>query len=83
MLQAASALGLGLAAGPLFGSAPTQAFGLADLTAPPMRQLSGPVEIWTRETQDNGARQPLISQHLADFDRLNGTTSTAQFMVFQ
>lgn len=83
LLQAGSALGLGLAAAPLLGSSPTHALGLADLAAPPRRQLSGPVEIWTRETQDNGARQPLINAHLADFDRLNGTTTTAQFMVFQ
>jgi maltose-binding protein MalE len=82
-LQAGSALGLGLAAAPLLGGSSAHALGLADLMAPRLRQLSGPVELWTRETQDNGARQPLINAHLADFDRANGTTSTAQFMVFQ
>jgi ABC-type glycerol-3-phosphate transport system substrate-binding protein len=83
LLRAGSALGLGLAAAPLLGSSPAHALGLADLAAPPLRQLSGPVEFWSRETADNGARQPLINAHLADFDRMNGTSSTAQFMVFQ
>lgn len=83
LLKAGAAAGLGLAAAPLLGSRPAQALGLANLTAPPIRQLSGPVEFWSRETQDNGARQPLINAHLAAFDRANGTTSTAQFMVFQ
>ncbi len=45
--------------------------------------LSGHIEFWSRETQDSGARQPLINAHLAAFDRLHGTTSRAQFMVFQ
>ena len=66
LLQAGSALGLGLAAAPLLGSSPAQALGLAELASPPFRQLSGPVELWTRETQDNGARQPLINAHLAE-----------------
>ena len=83
LLQTGSALGLGLAVAPLFGASPARAIGLGDPAAPPLRQLSGPVEIWTRETADNGARQPLILDHLAEFDRMNGTTSTAQFMVFQ
>jgi N,N'-diacetylchitobiose transport system substrate-binding protein len=83
LLRVGSALGLGLAAAPLFGSSPAQALGLADLMAPPVRQLSGTVEFWSRETQDNGARQPLINAHLAAFDQANGTTSSAQFMVFQ
>jgi ABC-type glycerol-3-phosphate transport system substrate-binding protein len=83
LIQTGSALGLGLAAAPLFGASPARAIGLGDLAAPSLRQLSGPVEIWTRETADNGARQPLILEHLAEFDRNNGTQSTAQFMVFQ
>jgi ABC-type glycerol-3-phosphate transport system substrate-binding protein len=83
LLRTGSALGLGLAASPLLGTSPARALGLGDLTAPPLRQLSGPVEIWTRETADNGARQPLVLAHLSEFDRLNGTQSTAQFMVFQ
>ena len=46
-------------------------------------KLSGAVEFWSRETQNNGARQPLIQARLAAFDQANGTTSKAQFMVFQ
>ena len=46
-------------------------------------KLSGAVEFWSRETQNNGARQPLIQARLAAFDKANGTTSKAQFMVFQ
>ena len=83
VLQTGSALGLGLAAAPLLGASPARAIGLGDLAAPPLRQASGPIEHWSRETWDNGVRQPLIQAHLAEFDRLNGTTSTAQFMVFQ
>ncbi|MCC7368687.1 MAG: sugar ABC transporter substrate-binding protein [Chloroflexi bacterium] len=83
LLQAGSALGLGLAAAPLLGGSAAQAMGLADLGAPPMRQSANTVEFWSRETADNGARQPLINAHLAAFDSANGTRSSAQFMVFQ
>ena len=31
-------------------------------------EISGDVEIWTRETQDNGIRQPLIAERLAASD---------------
>jgi N,N'-diacetylchitobiose transport system substrate-binding protein len=72
-----------MAATPLLGSSPAHALGLADLTAPTVQQGASTVEFWSRETGDNGARQPLINAHLAAFDRANGTTSTAQFMVFQ
>ncbi len=47
-------------------------------------KLSGALELWSRETQGGGARQPLINARLADFDKANpGVTSKAQFMVFQ
>jgi len=46
-------------------------------------QPTGDIEFWSRETQDNGIRQPLIEERLAAFDAANGTSSTAQFMVFQ
>ncbi len=47
-------------------------------------KLTGTVELWSRETQSNGIRQPLINARLADFDKANpGVTSKAQFMVFQ
>jgi N,N'-diacetylchitobiose transport system substrate-binding protein len=75
-----------MAAGSLLGESSAQAAGqpgLGDLTAPPARQMGSTVEFWSRETGDNGARQPLINAHLAAFDRANGTTSSAQFMVFQ
>ncbi|WP_157970658.1 ABC transporter substrate-binding protein [Nakamurella deserti] len=41
------------------------------------------LEFWTRETQDNGARQPRIIERLAAFDAERGTTITPQFLVFQ
>nr|WP_240189343.1 extracellular solute-binding protein [Nakamurella flavida] len=41
------------------------------------------LEFWTRETQDNGARQPRIIERLAAFDAERGTTVTPQFLVFQ
>ncbi len=50
--------------------------------ATPAKKLTGAVEFWSRETQNNGARQPLITERLAAFDKANGTMSKAQFMVF-
>jgi len=50
--------------------------------AMPAKKLSGAVEFWSRETQNNGARQPLINDRLAAFDKANGTMSKAQFMIF-
>jgi ABC-type glycerol-3-phosphate transport system substrate-binding protein len=74
-LETGAALGLGLSAVPLLHA--------SSVAAAPAAQHGGPVEFWSRETADNGARQPLINEHLAAFDRMHGTTSTAQFMVFQ
>lgn len=45
--------------------------------------ISGDIAFWSRETQSNGARQPLIQQRLAAFDQQHGTHTTAQHMVFQ
>lgn len=42
----------------------------------------GSLEIWTRETGQEGARQPLVQERLAAFDAENGTSTTAQFLVF-
>lgn len=54
------------------------------LAAAPARQdLGGDLEFWSRETFDNGARQPRIEERLAAFDEQHGTTSSVQFMVFQ
>jgi ABC-type glycerol-3-phosphate transport system substrate-binding protein len=56
----------------------------APLAAAPARQeISGDIEFWSRETFDNGARQPRIEERLAAFDAEYGTTSSVQFMVFQ
>lgn len=55
--------------------------GMATIAAP-AKKLTGAVEFWSRETQNNGARQPLINERLAGFDKANGTMSKAQFMVF-
>ena len=41
------------------------------------------LEFWSRETQDNGARQPRVLERLAAFDAERGTTVTPQFLVFQ
>lgn len=51
--------------------------------APARQEISGEIEFWSRETQDNGARQPRIEERLASFDELHGTSSSVQFMVFQ
>ncbi|HEV7214972.1 MAG TPA: extracellular solute-binding protein [Chloroflexota bacterium] len=47
------------------------------------QKLAGTAVIWTRETGANGAREPLINQHLADFEKATGVKATAQYMVFQ
>ncbi len=47
------------------------------------QEFAGEIEFWSRETYDNGARQPLIEERLAAFDAEHGTTSSVQFMVFQ
>ncbi|MGI8854766.1 MAG: ABC transporter substrate-binding protein [Thermomicrobiales bacterium] len=53
----------------------------AAATSAPVK-VSGNVEFWSRETFDNGARQPLVQARLAAFDKANGTTSKVQFMIF-
>ena len=84
LLQAGSALGLGTGrraaarqlAGP--GARPRRSDERRACARQPAPSSSG-----AARPSDNGARQPLINAHLAAFDRANGTTSTAQFMVFQ
>lgn len=51
--------------------------------APARQDISGDIEFWSRETFDNGVRQPLIEERLAEFDKQHGTNSNVQFMVFQ
>lgn len=65
---------------PAATSAPATSGSAGSTTAP---KVSGAVEFWSRETQNNGARQPLIQARLAAFDKANGTMSKAQFMIFQ
>lgn len=52
-------------------------------TSAPASTVTGNIEFWSRETQSNGARQPLIQQRLAAFDQQHGTHSNPQFMIFQ
>ncbi len=53
-------------------------------TAAAAVKISGQVEIWSRETNSNGARQPLYNSHLADFQKANpGVTTKVQYLVFQ
>ncbi len=74
----------------LSGAATLPAAGLlaacapATTAAPPVAgvKLSGEVDFWSRETFDNGVRQPLVEERLKAFDAKFGTTSRAQFMVF-
>lgn len=47
-----------------------------------VEKLSGSIEFWSRETYDQGARQPLVEERLAAFDAKHGTESRVQFMVF-
>jgi ABC-type glycerol-3-phosphate transport system substrate-binding protein len=47
-------------------------------------KITGQVELWSRETNSNGARQPLLNSHLADFQKANpGVTTKVQYLVFQ
>jgi ABC-type glycerol-3-phosphate transport system substrate-binding protein len=46
--------------------------------------VKGPITFWSRETFNNGARQPLLKELAAAFDKKNpGATTTVQFMPFQ
>jgi multiple sugar transport system substrate-binding protein len=46
--------------------------------------VRGPITFWSRETFNNGARQPLLKEQAAAFDKRNpGATTTVQFMPFQ
>src|SRR5262249_48812128 len=46
--------------------------------------VKGPVTFWSRETFNNGARQPLLKELAATFDKRNPcATATVQFMPFQ
>ena len=46
--------------------------------------VKGPITFWSRETFNNGARQPLLKELAAAFDKRNpGATTTVQFMPFQ
>ena len=46
--------------------------------------VQGPIAFWSRETFNNGARQPLLKELAAAFDKRNpGATTTVQFMPFQ
>ncbi|MBU6359354.1 MAG: extracellular solute-binding protein [Chloroflexi bacterium] len=61
---------------------PAEAAKPAAPAAPAGPKLSGDIEFWSRETFDNGARQPLVEARLKAFDAKYGTNSRAQFMVF-
>lgn len=66
-------VGLPLAAtlGPMFGSTATAG------------QDSDDITFWSRETFNNGTRQPLVEERVSSFDEEHGTNTTVEFMVFQ
>ena len=69
---------------PTAAGAATTAAGGASTTAASGGKITGQVELWSRETNSNGARQPLLNQHLADFQKANpGVTTKVQYLVFQ
>ncbi len=71
------------ATSPLASAAPSPSAQAASAPAASAAPVTGNIEFWSRETQSNGARQPLIQQRLAAFDQQRGTYSTPQFMIFQ
>lgn len=78
LVKRAALAGTTLPAAGLLGPRP------GSLAAVPARQaIGGDIEFWSRETFDNGVRQPRIEERLAAFDEQHGTTSSVQFMVFQ
>lgn len=74
LLKDAVALGLAPAVG-----------GLADVLRPGRGEAAAPSRIafWSRENWNNGAREPLLKEHCAAFDRAHGTVTDVEFMVFQ
>jgi multiple sugar transport system substrate-binding protein len=77
LVKQAALAGAAVPAAGLLGARP------GALAASAGQEISGDIEFWSRETFDNGARQPRIEERLAAFDEQHGTTSTVQFMVFQ
>jgi len=61
------------------------AAGLAGAAAPWRADAAGttPLGFWSRENFNNGAREPLLKDHCAAFDRSHGTSTDIEFMVFQ
>jgi ABC-type glycerol-3-phosphate transport system substrate-binding protein len=63
--------------GSLHGAVPARRAWAAD-------PVKGPIAFWSRETFNNGARQPLLREQAAAFDKRNpGATTSVQFMPFQ
>jgi ABC-type glycerol-3-phosphate transport system substrate-binding protein len=57
---------------------------LAPLKARAADVVRGTINFWSRETFNNGARQPLLKEQAAAFDKAHpGTTTNVQFMAFQ
>ncbi len=80
-LQDAALLGVAVpAAGLLASSSATASTGRASTGLP---KISGPIQYWSRETQDNGMLEPLIQNRLAAFDKIYGTHTTVEFLIFQ
>lgn len=46
-------------------------------------QATDDITFWSRETFNNGSRQPLLEERVSTFDDEHGTNTTVQFMVFQ
>jgi N,N'-diacetylchitobiose transport system substrate-binding protein len=75
--------------GLLAGGLGLGALGLLSACAGPVAQTDdggsttvGSLEFWTRETGQNGTRQPLVQARLAAFDKEFGTQTAAQYLVF-
>src|SRR5262249_10576956 len=63
---------------------PTKPASAPAAAAPAVAKLSGPpIEFWSRDTGAGGAMQPLVKDHLADFEKATRVKASAQFMVFQ
>jgi ABC-type glycerol-3-phosphate transport system substrate-binding protein len=78
------AIGFGMLGGAATGWVGAVGNALAPLTARAADAVRGTINFWSRETFNNGARQPLLKEQAAAFDKAHpGTTTNVQFMAFQ
>ena len=69
----------------LAGTAAARSGNVGELVSPTAAEaepIQGTINFWSRETFNNGTREPLINAQAAAFDSAHRTTTSVQFMAF-